>query len=56
VVRKYGPETGISAEVNGPCVHSLRATATTNARSHDSDIAKVQKYMGRRGALLTLSK
>lgn len=25
VLRKYGAETGISAEVNGLCVHSLRA-------------------------------
>ena len=39
IVRKYGLETGISAEVNGLCVHSLRATAATNALSHDSDIA-----------------
>ena len=31
IVRKYGEETGISAEVNGLCVHSLRATAATNA-------------------------
>ncbi|HEY3165831.1 MAG TPA: tyrosine-type recombinase/integrase, partial [Candidatus Binatia bacterium] len=46
VVRKYGLETGISAEVNGLCVHSLRATAATNALSHDSDIAKVQEWMG----------
>lgn len=45
IVRKYGLETGISAEVNGLCVHSLRATATTNALSHDSDIAKVQEWM-----------
>jgi len=27
ILRKYGLETGISAEVNGLCVHSLRATA-----------------------------
>ncbi len=32
IVRKYGRETGIS-EVNGLCVHSLRATAATNALS-----------------------
>jgi len=36
----------ISAEVNGLCVHSLRATAATNALSHDSDIAKVQEWLG----------
>ncbi len=46
VVRKYGLATGISAEVNGLCVHSLRATAATNALSHDSDIAKVQDWLG----------
>jgi site-specific recombinase XerD len=46
IVRKYGLATGISAEVNGLCVHSLRATAATNALSHDSDIAKVQEWLG----------
>ena len=46
VVRKYGVETGISPEVNGLCVHSLRATAATNTLSHDSGIAKVQEWMG----------
>jgi integrase/recombinase XerD len=46
IVCKYGLETGVSAEVNGLCVHSLRATAATNALSHDSDIAKVQEWLG----------
>jgi integrase/recombinase XerD len=46
IVRKYGMEAGISAEVSGLCVHSLRATAATNALSHDSDIAKVQEWLG----------
>jgi integrase len=46
IVRKYGLETGISAEVNGLCLHLLRATAATNALSHDSDIAKVQEWLG----------
>jgi integrase len=45
-VRKYGLETGISAEVNGLRVHSLRATAATNALSHEADIAKVQEWLG----------
>jgi hypothetical protein len=40
IVRTYGLETGISAEVNGLCVQSLRATAATNALSHEVDIAK----------------
>jgi site-specific recombinase XerD len=46
IVRKYGRETGINAEVNGVCVHSLRATAATNALSHEADIAKVQEWLG----------
>jgi integrase/recombinase XerD len=46
IVLKYGFETGVSAEVNGLCVHSLRATAATNALSHESDIAKVQEWLG----------
>jgi integrase/recombinase XerD len=46
IVRKYGAETGISAEVMGLCVHSLRATAGTNALSHEADIAKVQEWFG----------
>jgi len=46
VIRKYGRETGIDAEVVGLRVHSLRATAATNALSHDADIAKVQDWLG----------
>jgi integrase/recombinase XerD len=46
VVRKYGRETGVNAEVNGLCVHSMRATAATNALSHEADIAKVQEWLG----------
>ena len=34
------------AEVNSLCVHSLRATAASNALSHDCDIAKVQERLG----------
>ena len=34
IVLKYGLETGISVQVNGLCVHSLRATAATNALTH----------------------
>lgn len=45
-MRKYGRDTGIHAEVNGLCVHSLRATAATNALSHEADIAKVQEWLG----------
>ena len=46
IVRKYGLQTGIHAEVNGLCVHSMRATAATNALSHAADIAKVQEWLG----------
>jgi len=46
IIRKYGRETGINAEVNGLCVHSLRATAATNALLHEADIAKVQEWLG----------
>src|SRR5260370_32296117 len=46
IVLKYGRETGVSAEVNGLCVHSLRATAATNPLSHYADIAKVQEWAG----------
>jgi integrase/recombinase XerD len=46
IVQKYGLETGLSSQVNGLCVHSLRATAATNALSHEADIAKVQEWLG----------
>ncbi len=46
IILKYGLETGVSAQVNGLCVHSLRATAATNALSHEADIAKVQEWLG----------
>jgi len=46
IVRKYALETGISAQINGLCVHSLRATAATNVLSHEADIAKVQEWLG----------
>jgi integrase/recombinase XerD len=46
IVTKYGRESGVSAEVHGMGVHSMRATAATNALSHESDIAKVQEWLG----------
>lgn len=46
IVRKHGQQTGINAEVVGLCVHSLRATAATNALSNEADIAKVQDWLG----------
>lgn len=33
-------------EVKGFGVHSLRATAATNALEHEADIAKVQEWLG----------
>lgn len=44
VVRYYGLKIGVN--VNGLCVHSLRATAATNALLHQADIAKVQEWLG----------
>jgi integrase/recombinase XerD len=46
IIVKYGRETGIDAEVIGLCVHSMRATAATNALSNEADIAKVQEWLG----------
>jgi integrase/recombinase XerD len=46
IVIKYGRESGVGAEVIGLCVHSMRATAATNALSHEADIAKVQEWLG----------
>ena len=39
IILKYGLGTGVSAEVNGLCVRSMRTTAATNALSHEADIA-----------------
>ncbi len=36
----------ITTDVRGFCVHSLRATAATNALAHGADIAKVQEWLG----------
>jgi len=46
IIEKYGRETGVNIEVNGLCVHSMRATAATNALSNEADIAKVQDWLG----------
>ncbi|MDS4031372.1 MAG: tyrosine-type recombinase/integrase [Candidatus Contendobacter sp.] len=46
VVRRYGKQVGINATVHGFCVHSLRATAATNALQHGADLAKVQAWLG----------
>ena len=46
VVRRYGKQVGITTGMHGFCVHSLRATAATNALEHNADIAKVQEWLG----------
>jgi len=46
VVLRYGRAVGITDAVRGFCVHSLRATAATNALQNRADIAKVQVWMG----------
>jgi site-specific recombinase XerD len=44
VVLDYAAKTRI--ELQGVDVHSLRATAATNALEHEADIAKVQEWLG----------
>lgn len=44
LVRKYAVKAGVA--VDGLCLHSLRATAATNALEHQADIAYVQKWLG----------
>jgi integrase/recombinase XerD len=44
VVKQYAKATGLT--MPGFCVHSLRATAATNALEHAADIAKVQEWLG----------
>jgi site-specific recombinase XerC len=46
IVRKYGLETGVSAEVTGLSPHAMRATVATNALDHNADIAKVEEWLG----------
>lgn len=46
MVRFCGKQVGITYDVHGFCVHSLRTTAATNALEQNADIAKVQKWLG----------
>ncbi len=46
VVKHWASKVGITIDVHGFCVHSLRATAATNALEHKADIAKVQEWLG----------
>ncbi len=43
---RYAREVGITVDTHGFCVHSLRATAATNALECGADIAKVQEWLG----------
>ena len=43
---KFGRATGIALDVNGLSPHAMRATAATNALSHQADIAMVQHWLG----------
>ncbi|MDX2175033.1 MAG: tyrosine-type recombinase/integrase, partial [Candidatus Sumerlaeia bacterium] len=44
IVQHHARRAGI--DLRGLCVHSLRATAATNALEHQADIAKVQEWLG----------
>ena len=46
IVQHYAREVGISTDIHGYCVHSLLATAATNALANGADIAKVQEGLG----------
>jgi site-specific recombinase XerD len=46
IVKRYAGVLGLTKVIPGLCVHSLRATAATNALQHEADIAKVQEWLG----------
>jgi integrase/recombinase XerD len=46
IVKPYAKQVGIDIDVDGVCVHAMRATAATNALMHQADIAKVQEWLG----------
>jgi type I restriction enzyme, R subunit len=46
IVQHYAAALGLIEVIPGLCVHSLRATAATNALQHEADIAKVQEWLG----------
>jgi integrase len=46
LIKVYGLQTGIHFEIDGISPHVMRATAATNALTHDADIAKVQEWLG----------
>ena len=46
VICYYARQTGLDEVVGGLCVHSMRATAATNALERGADISKVQEWLG----------
>lgn len=44
MIQKWALEAGL--DVNVVSNHAMRATAATNALSHEADIAKVQEWLG----------
>ena len=46
ILQHYARETGVTKDVPGLCVHSMRATAATNALENGADIAKAQEWLG----------
>jgi integrase/recombinase XerD len=46
IIKTYGLQTGVDFEIDGLSPHVMRATAATNALSHEADIAKVQEWLG----------
>ena len=46
VVRRYALVAGVGGDLRHFGPHAMRATAATNALSHDADIAKVQEWLG----------
>lgn len=46
LIRSYGAQTELNLDVDGLSPHAMRATAATNALTHEADIAKVQEWLG----------
>jgi integrase/recombinase XerD len=46
IVRHYGLETGVNAEVNGLCIHSLRTTAATQCAFASVGYCESQEWLG----------
>lgn len=46
IVKGYARQVGLETSMDKFCVHSLRATAITNALDNDADMAHVQEWVG----------